>query len=275
MNVEAQTLELGWAEQRPLCSRAQGTILIIIPGRACRVIINASLGQNQSVSLIAKQKAAFPLVCKRGREKESGENDKLSDHFNSHSSRLYGWRRKWPPAPVLLPGESHGQRSLAGYSPWGRKESDTTEQLTHTGFMGPSGMKSKCTNCKWNKENRASQPYIFNPISQAVANLTFKDIWAQIVGYKGRMLRISWLGPNPIYTAKFCRNDQPNGDAVPSITKTVSSIRPRHLINKHLLSTHWWGHDKAPTRNICWILTSTGLQPNWETSTYTNDPKSM
>ena len=36
-------------------------------------------------------------------------------------------RRAQQPAPVLLPGESHGQRSLAGYSPWGRKESDTTE----------------------------------------------------------------------------------------------------------------------------------------------------
>ena len=32
--------------------------------------------------------------------------------------------------PVFLPGESHGQRNLAGYSPWGRKESDTTERLT-------------------------------------------------------------------------------------------------------------------------------------------------
>ena len=42
------------------------------------------------------------------------------------------WRRKWQPTPVLLPGESHGQRSLAGYSPWGRKELDMTEQLTHT-----------------------------------------------------------------------------------------------------------------------------------------------
>ena len=39
------------------------------------------------------------------------------------------WRRKWQPTPVFLPGESHGQRSLVGYSPRGRKESDTTEQL--------------------------------------------------------------------------------------------------------------------------------------------------
>ena len=38
------------------------------------------------------------------------------------------WRRAWQPAPVLLPGESHGQRSLVGYSPWGRKESDTADR---------------------------------------------------------------------------------------------------------------------------------------------------
>ena len=42
-------------------------------------------------------------------------------------------RRKWQPNPVFLPGESHGQKSLVGYSPWGHKESDTTERLsTHT-----------------------------------------------------------------------------------------------------------------------------------------------
>ena len=39
------------------------------------------------------------------------------------------WRRQWHPTPVLLPGKSHGWRSLVGYSPWGRKESDTTEWL--------------------------------------------------------------------------------------------------------------------------------------------------
>ena len=39
------------------------------------------------------------------------------------------WRRKWQPTLVLLPGEFHGQRSMAGYSSWGREESDMTEQL--------------------------------------------------------------------------------------------------------------------------------------------------
>ena len=41
--------------------------------------------------------------------------------------RKIPWRRAWKPPPVLIPGESHGQKSLAGYSPQGHKESDTTE----------------------------------------------------------------------------------------------------------------------------------------------------
>ena len=41
--------------------------------------------------------------------------------------RKISWRRKWQPTPVLLPGKAHGWRNLVGYSPWGRKESDTTE----------------------------------------------------------------------------------------------------------------------------------------------------
>ena len=39
------------------------------------------------------------------------------------------WRRQWHPTPVLLPGKSHGWRSLVGCSPWGRGELDTTEGL--------------------------------------------------------------------------------------------------------------------------------------------------
>ena len=43
--------------------------------------------------------------------------------------RKIPWRRKWQPTPAFLPGESHGRRSLVGYSPRGCKESDTTERL--------------------------------------------------------------------------------------------------------------------------------------------------
>ena len=43
----------------------------------------------------------------------------------------FPWRREWLPTLVFLPGEFHGQRSLAGYSSWSHKESGTTEQQIH------------------------------------------------------------------------------------------------------------------------------------------------
>ena len=49
------------------------------------------------------------------------------------------WRRERLPTPVFLPGESQGQRSLAGYRPWGLKELDTTEQLTFS--LSPVGVR--------------------------------------------------------------------------------------------------------------------------------------
>ena len=60
----------------------------------------------------------------------------------------YKRRRKWQPTPVFLPGESHGQRSLAGYSQWGRKESDMTEQLS-TAQQIIAAMRIKCFECAW------------------------------------------------------------------------------------------------------------------------------
>ena len=49
--------------------------------------------------------------------------------FDSRIGKI-PWRRKWQPIPVVLPGESHGQRSLVGYSPWGHKVSDATEHVS-------------------------------------------------------------------------------------------------------------------------------------------------
>ena len=80
------------------------------------------------------------------------------NRFRRHGfSSLVGripWRRKWQLTPVFLPGKSHGWRSLVGYTPWSRKESDTTEQLTHTHthtfkptyfiFINNSGTMGKC-----------------------------------------------------------------------------------------------------------------------------------
>ena len=69
---------------------------------------------NAELQRIAKrdEKAFLSDQCK-----EIEENDRIGK----------SWRRHWHPNPVLLPGESHGQRSLVGCSPWHRTESDTTE----------------------------------------------------------------------------------------------------------------------------------------------------
>ena len=45
-------------------------------------------------------------------------------------ARRKEWRKEWQSIPAFLPGESHGQRSLAGHGTWGCKESDTAERLT-------------------------------------------------------------------------------------------------------------------------------------------------
>ena len=49
--------------------------------------------------------------------------------YSLRSARGHFWRRQWQPTPVLLPGKSHGRRSLVGCSPWGREESYTIEWL--------------------------------------------------------------------------------------------------------------------------------------------------
>ena len=58
--------------------------------------------------------------------------------------RKIPWRRKWQPFLVFLPGESHGQRSLVGFSPKGRKESDTTERPNKKSVVGPDDFHTKC-----------------------------------------------------------------------------------------------------------------------------------
>ena len=65
--------------------------------------------------------------------------------FYSRARKIL-WRRAWQPTPVFLPGESHGQRSLVGYSPWGHKESDMTEATWHhTHKCFPNPVKVFCT----------------------------------------------------------------------------------------------------------------------------------
>ena len=74
----------------------------------------------------------------RGTDHRVAKNQTQRLHFHFHQCRRHGfdpwvgkipWRRKWQPTPIFLPGKSHGQRSLVGYTLQGSKESDTTERL--------------------------------------------------------------------------------------------------------------------------------------------------
>ena len=81
-------------------------------------------------------------TVKRKEKASCGENSQVAQWSRiclecrrcgfSSGVRKIPWRREWLPILAFLPGESHGQRSLAGYSPWGHKESDTTEATSRT-----------------------------------------------------------------------------------------------------------------------------------------------
>ena len=95
--------------------------------------------QGQSKTLPTQLSNIWPSTLRNGLSRWlSGKETTCQcrrSRFNPWVRKII-WRRKWQPTPVFLPGEFHGQRNLAGYSPGGHKESDTTKWLsTHT----PSG----------------------------------------------------------------------------------------------------------------------------------------
>ena len=90
------------------------------------------------------------------------------------------WRREWQPTPVFLPGESHGQRSLAGHSPQGQKESDTTERLTVLLLWPEHQCPPQCptsideVNSKWRNAPCANQKKVERPSSNYLTSPTTK-----------------------------------------------------------------------------------------------------
>ena len=102
---------------------------------------NKSLLQHHSSKASILQHSAFftvqlshPYITTGKTIALTGFGTVMSLLFNMLSSWL--WRRQWHPTPVLLPGKSHGWRSLVGCGPWGLEESDTTERLHfHFSFL--------------------------------------------------------------------------------------------------------------------------------------------
>ena len=84
--------------------------------------------------------------------------------------RKIPWRRKWQPTPVFLPGKFHGQRSLAGYSPWSCKELDTVEQPRQHTKKQRHYFANKCP---------YSQSYGFSSSPVWMWDLDHKEGWGQ------------------------------------------------------------------------------------------------
>ena len=72
--------------------------------------------------------AEFQRIARRDKKAIlSDQCEKIEENNRMGKTRDLFWRRQWHPTPVLLPGKSHGQRSLVGCGLWGHTESDTTE----------------------------------------------------------------------------------------------------------------------------------------------------
>ena len=82
--------------------------------------------QNLSLTTLAQRASQVALVV---RNSPANAGDLKDEGFDPWVGTI-PWRKKWKPTPAFLPGESHEQGNLVGYSPLGHKESDMTEQLS-------------------------------------------------------------------------------------------------------------------------------------------------
>ena len=101
------------------------------------------------------------------------------------------WRRKWQPTPVFSPGESDGRRSLVGYCPRGRKESDTTDRLH---FFRKHIKKQRYY---FVNKGLLSQGYGFSSSHVRMWELDYKESWAPKkwcfwTVFWRRLLRVPW-----------------------------------------------------------------------------------
>ena len=96
------------------------------------------------------------------------------------------WRRAWQPTRVFLPGESQRQKSLAGYSPWGHKESDMTEQLS-TAQISRKKNESKLPVCififsRLNNHNRITSNFkAFSLYVNFLKIYNTRNFWANLL----------------------------------------------------------------------------------------------
>ena len=162
--------------------------------------------------------------------KEGGKKSKYIYHLCPlKGPRRCNQRRQWQPTAVLLPGKSHGWRSLVGCSPWGREESDTTERL-HFHFSlsctgEGNGNPLQCS-CLENPRDRGAW-------------------WAAVYGVTQSRTRLKWLSSSSSSSSRRCNTsslEQPR-------YQDLGWGRKRTRWPWTMLLCHKWGNDD--TREIC------------------------
>ena len=113
--------------------------------------------------------------------------------FSREVCSVLGWssrtrRRQWHPTPVLLPGKSHGWRSLVGCSPWGRRGSDTTERLHFCFSLSCIG--------EWNG-NPLQCSCLENPRDGGAW-------WAAVYGVTQSRTQLKWLSSSSMFHSCCC-----------------------------------------------------------------------
>ena len=114
-----------------VCKYSSGTPLLplVSAGFMCEDENPVCLCQGHVTSIWPSERgASLHLTWISQKEKKQIS---ITEHIYVESRKIV-WRRQWRPTPVLLPGKSHGQRSLVGGCPWGREESDMTGDFTFT-----------------------------------------------------------------------------------------------------------------------------------------------
>ena len=127
------------------------------------------------------------------------------------------WRRQWHPTPVLLPGKSHGRRSLVGCGPWGRYESGTTERLHfHFSLSCVGESNGNPLQCSWLDNPRDGGAW-----------------WASVCGVVQSWTRLKWLSSSSSSSRKVCQSQQ-----------ALPSLKPKIKVRK-------WEQDSSVPLSLC------------------------
>ena len=121
------------------------------------------------------------------------------------------WRRQWQPTPVLLPGKSHGQRSLVGCSPWGRQEWETTGQL-HLHFSvscigGGNGNPLQCSCLENPRDGEARWAAVYG-VTQSQTRLkrvSSSSMWLRTQILKQHELGLNLCTLDKLYKLSICK----------------------------------------------------------------------